>query len=132
MRAEVPERGLPLFCFGGGSVAKKRAEKARGEDGKFQASPSAKKRERDPERLYPRQCRGYLRKELARSFKGIVSGFVKQAESGSVQHLRLATELLGQPLEPRRRKSSALMLMETLGIGDEGRDDDGGNTGETP
>ena len=114
--------------FGGGRVAKKKTERARGDDGKFQASPSAtKKRERDAERLWPRQCRGYLRKELAKSFKEIVSGFVKQAESGSVQHLRLATELLGQPVEPKRRKGSAQMLLQKLGIEDE----DSGEAEET-
>ena len=49
--------------------------------------------------LRPSQCRTYMRRTLAKEFRGIVDGFVKGAQSGSCQHVKLATELL----EPQRR-----------------------------
>lgn len=64
--------------------------------------------------LRPSQCRPYLRRALANSFPAIVRGFVKQAESGSVQHLRLTTELMGEPGPQARRKGSAHLLLEKL------------------
>lgn len=75
----------------------------------------------DDKPLRPRQCRGYLRRELARSFRKIVGGFVAQAESGSVQHLKLATEMLREAPEPKRKKGSAVLLLEKLGLDDEDR-----------
>lgn len=42
-----------------------------------------------------------MRRTLAAEFEGIVSGFVKQAKSGSCPHVKLASEFL----EPRRRAS---------------------------
>ena len=44
--------------------------------------------------LRPAQCRAYMRKTLAREFRGIVDGFVKSAKKGSCHHVKLATELL--------------------------------------
>lgn len=49
--------------------------------------------------LQPGQCRAYMRRTLAKEFRGIVDGFVEGAKTGSCQHVKLATELL----EPRRK-----------------------------
>ncbi len=78
-------------------------------DGK--ADAAAKEDER---RLRPRECAGHLRRELAGSFRSIVRGFVKQAESGSVQHLKLTTEILDRPTTAKRRQGSAQRLLEEL------------------
>ncbi len=53
--------------------------------------------------LRPAQCRAYMRRELAREFRGIVRGFVKGAKTGSCQHVKLATALLGTPARTRNR-----------------------------
>ena len=55
--------------------------------------------------LRPAQCRAYMRKELAREFRGIVDGFVKGAKSGSCQHVKLATELLESKKRPDPMRS---------------------------
>lgn len=52
--------------------------------------------------LRPGQCRSHMRKILAKEFPEIVQGFVKEAKSGSCQHVKLATELLAS--KPRARK----------------------------
>ena len=65
--------------------------------------------------LRPAQCRAYMRRELAREFRGIVKGFVDGAKSGSCQHVKLAAELLQSPKRaPRRRKGSAERMVEEL------------------
>ena len=65
--------------------------------------------------LRPTQCREYMRRTLAREYRAIVDGFVKQAKKGSCQHVKLATELLQKP-EPgkRRGKGTAVRLLEKL------------------
>ena len=66
--------------------------------------------------LRPAQCRRYMRKRLAEEFPGIVQGFLEGAKTGSCAHLKLATELLGEPERTRsRRKGSAAKLLEQLG-----------------
>ena len=65
--------------------------------------------------LRPGQCRDYMRRELAREFRGIVQGFVKSAKAGNCQHVKLATELLKAP--PKRRakgKGTIQQLLEQL------------------
>ena len=68
--------------------------------------------EKTPEQppLRPSQCRSYMRNTLAREFRTIVQGFVKGAQSGSCQHVKLATELL----EPRARKPKVQSSRSTL------------------
>ncbi len=58
----------------------------------------------------PSQCRTYMQKMLTREFQGIVDGFVKQAKSGSCQHVKLATELLEskKKVERKRTRPSSL------------------------
>lgn len=74
---------------------------------------SAKQAEEKP--LRPSQCRRYLRTELAGSFRGIVKGFVKQAKSGSVQHLKVATALLEERGTKRQRgKGPAELLLDQM------------------
>lgn len=68
--------------------------------------------------LRPGQCREYMRRELAREFRGIVRGFVEGAKRGSCQHVKLATELVGTPKRaPKRRKSSVRRLIEEMEAG---------------
>ena len=65
--------------------------------------------------LRPSQCREYMRRVLAREFRGIVQGFVQEARSGSCQHVKLATELVTTP--PRRqvrRKGTLATLIEEM------------------
>ncbi len=65
--------------------------------------------------LKPGQCRAYMRRTLAREFRGIVDGFVKGAKRGSCQHVKLATELLNAP--GRRRadgRGQVARLLEKL------------------
>lgn len=65
--------------------------------------------------LRPAQCRRYMRKRLAEEFPGIVQGFVDGAKTGSCAHMKLATELLGEPERVRsRRKGSAARLLELV------------------
>src|SRR5580698_9056506 len=59
-------------------------------DGRFAGDLPAKQRRL----LYPAGCREHLRKALAKEFEDITAGFVKAAKSGSVPHIKLATELL--------------------------------------
>jgi hypothetical protein len=63
----------------------------------------------------PAGCRAYIRKELAKQFPEIVDGFVKEAKSGSVPHLRLATELL-QPerKDAQRRKGETARMLDRM------------------
>lgn len=68
--------------------------------------------------LKPGQCRAYMRRELAREFRGIVQGFVDGAKKGSCQHVKLATELVQPPKRNRRPKSTVERLLEELGEGD--------------
>ncbi len=70
--------------------------------------------------LRPSQCRAYMRRELAREFRGIVDGFVKGAKKGSCQHVKLATELVAAPARQKRRgKGVVRELIEELegGVG---------------
>ncbi len=65
--------------------------------------------------LRPSQCRAYMRRELAREFRGIVEGFVDGAKKGSCQHVKLATELVGTPeRSPKRAKSVVRKLIEEM------------------
>lgn len=68
--------------------------------------------------LRPSQCRAYMRRELAREFRGIVEGFVNGAKKGSCQHIKLATELVGTPeRKPRRGKSVIRELIDEMESG---------------
>jgi len=73
------------------------------------SSPDAAER-----RLRPSQCAAYLRRELAHSFRGIVHGFVQQATSGSVPHMKETMHLLDSQTTPKKRKGSAQRLLEEL------------------
>lgn len=65
--------------------------------------------------LRPSQCRAYMRRELAREFRGIVKGFVDGAKKGSCQHVKLATELVGAPeRKPKRGKSVIRELIDEM------------------
>jgi hypothetical protein len=65
--------------------------------------------------MRPGQCRSYMRKTLAKEFKGIVDGFVAAAKEGSCPHLKLATELL-KPVRksPSRKKGPVAKYWEQL------------------
>jgi hypothetical protein len=65
--------------------------------------------------MRPGGCRTYMRKRLAREFPAIVDGFVEQAKTGSVPHLKLATELL-KPVRQgtTRKKSEAVRLLDRM------------------
>ena len=66
--------------------------------------------------MRPAQCRKYMRKRIAEEFPAIVQGFLDGAKTGSCTHVKLATELLGEPEASRTpRKGSALRLLEKLG-----------------
>ena len=65
--------------------------------------------------LRPAQCRAYMRRELAREFRGIVKGFVDGAKKGSCQHVKLATELVSAPERRQKRgKSVVRKLMDEI------------------
>lgn len=65
--------------------------------------------------MKPGQCRGHMRRTLAREFKGIVEGFVAAAKMGSCPHVKLATELLKPTRKtPTRRKGSAMKYLEKM------------------
>jgi hypothetical protein len=53
--------------------------------------------------LSPAKCRSYLRKRLAKEFEEITKGFIGAAKTGSCQHLKLATELLGPTRKTERK-----------------------------
>lgn len=56
-----------------------------------------------------------MRQTLAREFRGIVQGFVEGAKTGSCQHVKLAAELMDQPVRTRSRgKQSIQRLLEKL------------------
>jgi hypothetical protein len=78
---------------------------------------SVDSRERQTKRiLRPAGCRSYMRKELAEEFPEIVEGFVEAAKTGSVPHVKLATELLKPTRKgTTRRKGSVAKLLEKLG-----------------
>lgn len=61
--------------------------------------------------LRPSQCRAYMRRELAREFRGIVEGFVDGAKKGSCQHVKLATELVGAPARQQKRGKSVVQKL---------------------
>jgi hypothetical protein len=73
-------------------------------DGQYAGDLPAKQRRL----LYPAGCREHLRKALAREFEEIAAGFVKAAKSGSVQHVKLATELLKPNRKGTTRKPSTV------------------------
>jgi hypothetical protein len=83
---------------------------------KSEATKQKEAARRRAERLLrPSGCREYMRKQLAKEFPGIMSGFVKAAKTGSVPHVKLATELMkptrvGTP----RKKGSVARLLERL------------------
>ena len=63
----------------------------------------------------PSQCRTYMQKMLTREFQGIVEGFVKQAKSGSCQHVKLATELLdGRRRQVERKRTGRSSLKRLI------------------
>lgn len=61
----------------------------------------APQKEKKP--LRPAQCRPHMKKELAHNFREIVSGLVEHAKAGSLQHIKLATELLGVGPEEKEK-----------------------------
>jgi hypothetical protein len=73
-------------------------------------------REQQAKRMMrPAGCRAYMRKELAEKFPEIVEGFVEAAKTGSVAHVKLATELLKPSRKgTTRKKGSATRLLEKL------------------
>ncbi len=62
----------------------------------------------------PSQCRTYMQKMLTREFQGIVEGFVKQAKSGSCQHVKLATELLEGKRKVERKRTGRSSLKRLI------------------
>ena len=70
--------------------------------------------------LRPSKCRAYMRRELAREFRGIVKGFVEGAKTGSCQHVKLATALVDMPLRPRNRGKQTIgrLIREMEGLED--------------
>ena len=112
-RGEAPQFGrLAPFVFGGqmGAKTKATAKKVKEASGAV-AEPEHKAL--PP--LRPSQCRAYMRRELAREFRGIVEGFVDGAKKGSCQHVKLATELVGTPERQQRRgKSVVRKLIEEM------------------
>jgi len=78
---------------------------------------NAKERQERQERrlLRPAGCRSYMRSQLAEKFPGIVDGFVKAAKTGSVPHVKLATELLKPTRKgTTRKKGIVTKLLEKL------------------
>ena len=77
-------------------------------------APVVEKKKR-PVPTKPSLCPGYVRGRLTDAIETIADGFVKQAEKGSCQHLKLASELLekGQP-KPREKKGSAERFLDKL------------------
>ena len=65
--------------------------------------------------LSPGECRGHMRRTLAKEFQGIVDGFVEAAKKGSCPHVKLATELL-KPIRknPSRKKGTVAKYIEQL------------------
>lgn len=97
-------------------------ERVRGANGRYRAGEgrSAGRTEAqgggDERALRPRQCPAYLRKRLAREFRTIVDGFVKEARHGGCAHMKLTAELLEPPKDERRaKKGTAQRLLEELG-----------------
>jgi len=67
--------------------------------------------------LKPHQCRNHLRKTVAAAYRDIVAGFVKEATSGSCQHLKMATEVVESTKRVPKRlrpKGPAAQLLEDL------------------
>jgi hypothetical protein len=78
-------------------------------DGRFAGDLPAQQRRL----LYPAGCREHLRKALAKEFEEIAAGFVKAAKSGSVPHVKLATELLKPTRQgTTRKKSTAARILK--------------------
>lgn len=69
--------------------------------------------------LEPHECRQHLHDRIVERFPGIVDGFLKKAEEGSAQHVKMALELV-DPAEKKAaekyEKGSAQLLMEELGL----------------
>ena len=100
-------------------------------------SESTKEKEADRRRaerlMRPSGCREYMRKQLAQEFPGIMEGFVEAAKTGSVQHVKLATELLKPTRKgTTRKKGSVAMLLEKLEKDGRGRSKVGAATQEPP
>ena len=77
-------------------------------------STGAKSEAEEPP-LRPGQCREYMRRTLAREFRGIVQGFVEGAKAGSCQHVKLATELMKTPTRTQvRGRGDVQRLLEKL------------------
>jgi hypothetical protein len=55
--------------------------------------------------MRPARCRAFMRRELAKQFPEIMEGFVEAAKTGSVPHVKLATELLKPTRKSVRRRS---------------------------
>lgn len=81
--------------------------------------PPADELELPAEPLQPRECRQHLRERLLKEFPRIAKGFADKAAEGSVQHVKLALELV-DPEESGgtaiREKSDVQLLMEELGL----------------
>ena len=70
----------------------------------------------DEKPLRPKQCHDHLQRTLAKEFRAIVQGFVKEAKNGGCAHMKLAADLL-EPSRPpaRKKKDTAQRLLEELG-----------------
>jgi hypothetical protein len=91
-----------------------RSVKAKATKQKVVTDQEAERRRAD-DMMRPARCRSYMRKQLAQAFPGIVDGFVKAAKTGSVPHVKLATELLKPTRKgTTRRKGSVARLLEKL------------------
>lgn len=56
----------------------------------------------------PGECRGRMRRAVAKEFDEIVRGFIEAAKKGSCPHVKLATELVSQPGRRRTKRESSL------------------------
>jgi len=98
------KRGKRIANEGGANETGGEQKIWRTEDGRFAGDLPAKQRRL----LYPAGCREHLRKALARGFEDITKGFVEAAKSGSVPHVKLATELLKPNRKGTTRKKSTV------------------------
>lgn len=63
--------------------------------------------------------RKYLREKVQKAFSQIVDGFLEKAAEGSVQHLKLALEVMESAEEDAmggEQKSKLQLLMEEMGL----------------
>jgi hypothetical protein len=107
--AAITGKGKRIANEGGSNEIGGEQKTWRTGDGRFAGDLPAKQRRL----LYPAGCREHLRKALAKEFEEITAGFVKAAKSGSVQHVKLATELLKPNRKgATRKKSTAARILK--------------------